>query len=528
MEQHDARILHPELNLHLSPDISSGWPTLNFLTVPRSTLCQRGVISKGDFFSHGIGCIVDLNCSQCEISNAKVILALFSIFERSHFYSSGQDCSCFMGISNRVAKFLGFSNEDIYPNFVSKRESNCDDKRVLIPSTGGDILLYVKGHSRESCLDVCNDILFKNIGYTFIDGVYSSTNCELGKISLTCCNQVFGGGYDLTGFVDGTMNPDQSLRSAVETAVSSDGSSFAYVSKFKHDLSYFSSLSIEHKNSIIGRNYEMTCRQLSSDGRMENPRRGNGVSDTRGHIFRSWGNMLRHAMPFEQQCAVAIAARSPIDPGDVHLDNLDISPSSLTLPNQYKDNHVFCQAEENYSCGLYFVAVACDLSEINMALERMCGYHSIDADGGVGSIDHLFRITQAESGAYFFVPSISQLQQMAKGLSSGLDRLNVPHASTDLSLLSTLSPVPTHQDIINKDLLPSELWDLEPIDLSMEKQKNYMRCKRTLKYLYCNNCESQQSALFEDEGSLIKCMMCNMITFDTTRKEDLLIAKDAS
>ena len=109
------------------------------------------------------------------------------------------------------------------------------------------------------------------------------------------------GGRDLTGFIDGTQNPDTSLRTVVAQATATTaaggavstgsssylGSSFVFVSKFVHDLSSFRALCPHKQSEVIGRERQREQPQKGSDGRSlsDNPRplRG-GLSNFGGFI----------------------------------------------------------------------------------------------------------------------------------------------------------------------------------------------------------------------------------------------------
>lgn len=223
----------------------------------------------------------------------------------------------------------------------------------------------VKGRSKSDCDDTLFSVLLKpmldrapHIDFSPIMGGVSYTERQLeipwGAIFVTFCAQVPGGGKDLTGFIDGTVNPDETLRASINMATRPDGSSHVFAAKFVHNIQSFWSLNASQRNSIIGRNHGVTCQRKSSDGRFENPRSGPGVGDKRGHVFRAWGDMLRHAMPFYSgQCPV--------------------------VGNSTEEH---CPVVEQ-RCGLYFVAATRDPSQIDEALRRMCGHYATEMDDGI-------------------------------------------------------------------------------------------------------------------------------------------------
>ncbi len=67
----------------------------------------------------------------------------------------------------------------------------------------------------------------------------------------------YGDGMDLTGYQDGTENPegDEAIEATLMQGESSkmDGSSFVAVQQWLHDLNYFESLSAQEQDNVIGR-----------------------------------------------------------------------------------------------------------------------------------------------------------------------------------------------------------------------------------------------------------------------------------
>lgn len=63
----------------------------------------------------------------------------------------------------------------------------------------------------------------------------------------------YAGGRDLSGYIDGTANPEGDA--AVSAAIAADGSSFVAVQRWAHDLARFHAHSTEEKDAIIGRRF---------------------------------------------------------------------------------------------------------------------------------------------------------------------------------------------------------------------------------------------------------------------------------
>jgi len=175
------------------------------------------------------------------------------------------------------------------------------------------------------------------------------------------------GARDLSGFMDGTRNPDHLLRAIVDevvifpedSGISHTGGSYMYTGKFVHNLQKFNSFKDEEKNNIIGRDYNEIKPHVGYDRRPENPQIKNPSPEA--HIRRSYAAMYRHAMPFRQE------------------------------------------KEE----GLYFVGCCRSLIELNTAIDRMCGLFSDD-----GKKDNLFKFTKAVTSNYYYVPSLIELKSL--------------------------------------------------------------------------------------------------------------------
>jgi len=185
---------------------------------------------------------------------------------------------------------------------------------------------------------------------------------------------------DLTGFIDGTRNPDHLLRALIDQCLifTGDdegrhvGGSYMYAGRFIHDLVKFHSLSSDDKNHIIGREYSSVRGHKGYDVRAENPRldddiyrfkgeRDSEYETSRFHTNRGHGSMYRQAMPY------------------------------------------ISQNEQ----GLYFICFSRSLNEIDMAIKRMSGHYALD-----GSTDNLFQITRAVTSNYYYCPSLQELKEL--------------------------------------------------------------------------------------------------------------------
>ncbi len=160
---------------------------------------------------------------------------------------------------------------------------------------------------------------------------------------------------DLTGFVDGTANPkgDKRLDAAlIPEGEAGAGGSYVLSQKWRHHLQAFNQLSVHEQEQIIGRTKQ-------DDIELE----GEAMPPT-SHVSRT----------------------------DVKIDGVG--------QKIYRRSTPYGGAEEH---GLYFLAFACNLRRISVQLERMLG------NSGDGYSDYLMKYSTALSGAYWFMPSQSDL-----------------------------------------------------------------------------------------------------------------------
>jgi porphyrinogen peroxidase len=166
-------------------------------------------------------------------------------------------------------------------------------------------------------------------------------------------------GRDMTGFVDGTANPP--IRRAAEVALvppgePGAGGSHVLVMRWVHDLEAFDRLPVEEQQRVIGRTKPDSV-ELSE-----------AAKPPTAHI-----------------------ARVTIDVGDEELKIFRRS-----VPYGTVQEH-----------GLYFVAFSADSSRYDRMLARMFG------TTGDAVHDRLIDFSRAVSGAYYFAPSRSALNELA-------------------------------------------------------------------------------------------------------------------
>jgi putative iron-dependent peroxidase len=149
-------------------------------------------------------------------------------------------------------------------------------------------------------------------------------------------------GRDITGFEDGTENPDGDA--AVEAAIAPDGSSCVAVQQWLHDLDAFEQLTDELANHHIGR-HRVTNEELE-----DSPEDAH-VKRTAQESFDPEAFVLRRSMPWMM----------------------------------------------NMQAGLMFVAFGRSFYAFEAQMKRMAGH-----DDGI--VDAIFRISKPVNGAYYWCP----------------------------------------------------------------------------------------------------------------------------
>jgi putative iron-dependent peroxidase len=159
-----------------------------------------------------------------------------------------------------------------------------------------------------------------------------------------------GSGRDLTGYEDGTENPegdDALLAAFVQNDTSGmNGSSFAAVQIWNHNLSQFYAMTQQEQDHAIG-------RRKSDNEELEDAPDSAHVKRTEQESFSPEATLLRRSMPWADA----------------------------------KD------------AGLYFVAFGKDFSAFEAQLKRMVGEED-------GIIDALFQFSKPVTGNYFWCPPI--------------------------------------------------------------------------------------------------------------------------
>jgi putative iron-dependent peroxidase len=211
------------------------------------------------------------------------------------------------------------------------------------PATAGDLLFHIRSERRD-------------LNYVLATKIIA----EFGG-SISIVEEVDGFRYlenrDLTGFVDGTENPEGDERSDVALVAPDDpdfaAGSYVNMQRYIHDLATWERLSVDEQEAAIGRT------------KADDVELAEGVKPPTAHISRvvieqdgEELKILRHSMPYGNVC----------------------------------------------EAGLMFIAYAKTPDVFNQMLD-----HMIHADTD-GHYDHLLDYTRAVTGCSFFSPSIDFLE----------------------------------------------------------------------------------------------------------------------
>jgi putative iron-dependent peroxidase len=155
-------------------------------------------------------------------------------------------------------------------------------------------------------------------------------------------------GHDLTGYEDGTENPqgDDALHAAISSNI--PGGSFAAVQHWTHDLDGFAKLPQDEQDNIMG-------RRKNDNKELEDAPESAHVKRTAQESFSPEAFVVRRSMPWV----------------------------------------------EGGQAGLLFLAFGRTLDAYEMQMRRMAGLED-------GIVDGLFRFSQPTTGGYYWCPPVSE------------------------------------------------------------------------------------------------------------------------
>lgn len=220
-----------------------------------------------------------------------------------------------------------------------------------MPVVPADVLIHIASARADICFA---------LSQSFFEGIREKVNVLDERV----CFRYFDG-RDITGFIDGTENPqfpDDRAEVALlgeDSGIFQDGS-FIFAQRYAHNLEKWKKLKVDTQEQVMGRT-KLESIELDDKVKPENAHVARTVvEDEEGEEME----ILRHSLPY----------------GDGRGDQ-----------------------------GLFFIAYTKNLKIIDAMLERMFG------TSGDGIHDRLLHFVTPLDGAYYFAPSEELLEEVLEG-----------------------------------------------------------------------------------------------------------------
>lgn len=217
-----------------------------------------------------------------------------------------------------------------------------------MPAVPADVLIHIASQRSDICF---------TLSQAFFDGIQD----KVEVLDERVCFRYFDG-RDLTGFIDGTENPQfpddraETALLAEDAGIFADGS-FVFAQRYIHDLDKWKRLKVDAQENVMGRS-KLESIEMDDDVKPENAHIARVViEDDKGEEME----ILRHSLPY---------------------------------------------GDGNGEQGLFFIAYTKNLGIIDDMLEHMFG------TTGDGIHDRLLHFVTAVDGAYFFAPSEELLEEV--------------------------------------------------------------------------------------------------------------------
>ncbi len=220
-----------------------------------------------------------------------------------------------------------------------------------MPVVPADVLIHIASARTDICFA---------LSQSFFDGIQNQVEVLDERVCFRYLD-----GRDLTGFIDGTENPqfpDDRAETALlgeDSGIFEDGS-FIFAQRYVHELEKWKRLKVDAQENVIGRS-KLESIEMDDEHKPENAHIARVViEDNEGEELE----ILRHSLPY----------------GDG-------------------------QGEQ----GLFFIAYTKDLTRIDRMLVNMFGTQ------GDGIHDRLLHFVTPIDGAYFFAPNEEVLGEVLEG-----------------------------------------------------------------------------------------------------------------
>ncbi|MDM1305048.1 Dyp-type peroxidase [Acinetobacter indicus] len=220
-----------------------------------------------------------------------------------------------------------------------------------MPVVPADVLIHIASARADICFA---------LSQSFFEGIQD----QVDVLDERVCFRYFDG-RDMTGFIDGTENPQFPDDRAEVTLLGEDAGifedgSFVFAQRYAHDLDKWKRLKVDAQEQVVGRT-KLESIELDDEVKPDNAHVARTVvEDDEGEEME----ILRHSLPY----------------GDGQGDQ-----------------------------GLFFIAYTKDLTILDAMLERMFG------TSGDGIHDRLLHFVTALDGAYYFAPSEELLETVLEG-----------------------------------------------------------------------------------------------------------------
>ncbi len=218
--------------------------------------------------------------------------------------------------------------------------------KFSMPATGGDLILHIHSDRADLCFSLAQVFMQDLAGVEVMDERAAFRYLD---------------SRDLTGFIDGTENP-QTLEERAEAALLSEDcgefaeGSFIFAQRYVHHLDKWHKLKVDAQEQVIGRS-KLDSVEMSEELKPESAHIARVVIEENGEELE----IVRHSLPY----------------GDGGGEQ-----------------------------GLFFIAYTHSPSIIDRMLESMFG------TSGDGLSDRLLNFVTPVTGAYFFAPSQQLLDEV--------------------------------------------------------------------------------------------------------------------
>ncbi len=284
---------------------------------------------------------MDLQIVQQGIFEDVPLHGRFLYFQLNHQVSSEQVKTALQAIQSHVdgtSVVLGLGDATLNALQVTGLESlqfpTYDTRGVQVPATPAALWLWLRGDDLGEMTLQAQQLSAQ------LDGVFTLDDCvDAFK---------YKEGRDLTGYEDGTENPEG--EEAFATAFADNGGSYVAIQQWQHDLAHFKQQNQEQQDHTIG-------RRLSDNEELDDAPESAHVKRTEQEGFDPEVFLLRRSMAYG----------------------------------------------EGVKAGLVFQAFAATTASFATMLAKMVGEED-------GIVDALFNFTRPITGAYFWCPPMKDGQ----------------------------------------------------------------------------------------------------------------------